>query len=205
MAIAYTSPSQLKAYMGIATADVVDDAAFTAVATAINALLEDYLGAPIGDGGTAIRTYDGDGSDRLFIRGGVNAITTLEVADQTGGTFTTAGTATYVIRPHTYERPTGWPGWYVQFTDQAATIFTQGYDTVRITPGTAWGFTATPEEIKNIANVAGVKLFQSRKTGETIIGSTDFGQAIISRLFDRDQMDILDHYAYTVGGRRRAT
>jgi hypothetical protein len=204
MAIAYTSVSALKTYMGVS--DTNDDAAFTAIATAVNAIIEDYIGAGIGDGGTAIRTYDGDGSDRLFVRGGVNSITTLEVADQTGGTFTTAGTASYVIRPHTYERPTGWPGWYVQLTDVATTTFTPGYDTVRITPGTAWGFTSTPQELSRIADIMGVRMFQARKSGETLlVGSTDYGQVMTRFLPESEYRDILDHYAYTVGGRRRVT
>lgn len=204
MAIAYTSVTNLKAYMGVT--DTNDDAAFTAVATAVNAMIEDYIGAAIGDGGTAIRTYDGDGSDRLFVRGGVTSITTLEVADQTGGTFTTVGTATYVIRPHAHERPTGWPGWYVQLTDVATTTFTDGYDTVRITPGTAWGFTATPPELSRIADIMGVRMFQARKSGETLmVGSTDFGQAIVRFLPEPEYIAVLDHYAYTVGGKMRAT
>ena len=204
MTIAYTSVSALKTYMGVS--DGNDDAAFTAVATAVNAIIEDYIGAAIGDGGTAIRTYDSDGSDRLFIRGGVNSITTLEVADQTGGTYTAVGTASYVIRPHTYERPTGWPGWYVQLTDVASETFTAGYDTVRITPGTAWGFTATPQELSRIADIMGVRMFQARKSGETLlVGTSEFGQTIVRFLPEPEYRDILDHYAYTVGGRRRVT
>lgn len=203
MAAAYTTVANLKTYMGVS--DTNDDAAFTAVATAVNAFIEDHIGFAADDGGTVARTYDGDGRDRMFIRGGVNGVETLEVADQTAGTFTE--TTDFVLKPYSHERPTGWPAWYVQLTDLADTTFTAGYQTVRISPGTAgvWGFDAIPEELQRIADTVGVKLFQSRQSGETVIGTTDYGQAIVSRLLDRDQMDVLDHYAFTLGGKRRFT
>ena len=94
MAVAYTSVANLQTYMGIS--DTNADAALTAVATAVNAVIEDYIGFGAGVGGTAAQTYDGDGTMRLFVRGGLTGLETLEIADQTGGTF---GTYTdYVLK-----------------------------------------------------------------------------------------------------------
>jgi hypothetical protein len=202
VAVAYTSVSAIKTHMGVS--DSVDDAAFTAIATAVNDFIEDWIGFPAGSGSTAIRTYDGHGGDRLFIRGGVQGITTLEVANQTGGTYTSLGTAEYVLRPHSYDRPTGWPGWWLQLTETATTNFTYGYDTIRITPATGWDFSATPSELKRIADILGVRMYQARKTGETlVIGSTDFGQVIARFLPEPEYRDYLDHFAYSLGGKRR--
>lgn len=202
MAIAYTSVANLKTYMGIS--DTNADAALTAVATAVNAVIEDYIGFGAGVGSTAARTYDGDGTMRLFVRGGLTGLEKLEVADQTGGTF---GTYTdYVLKPYSHERPTGWPAWYVQLTDLAATDFSVGYETVRLTPGTAgnFGFAATPPDLSRIADVLGTRMFQSRQTGELlIVGSDDFGQAVARFLPEPEYRDILNHYAYTLGGKSR--
>ena len=202
MAAAYTSLAALKTHMGIS--DTNDDTALSAVATAVNAIIEDNIGFAAADGGTAIRSYDGNGGDRLFVRGGLQGVTTLEVADATGGTFTT--TTDYVLKPYAHERPSGWPAWYVQLTDLASVTFTSGYQTVRITPATGWGFAAIPEELQRIADIMGTRMFQSRQTGETfVIGSGEFGQAIVRFLPEPEYRDVLDHYGFTLGGKRRAS
>jgi len=204
MAAAYTTVANIKTYMGVS--DTNDDAAFTAVATAVNAMIEDTIGFAAASGGSAARSYDGTGGMHLFVRGGVTGIETLEVADQTGGTYT--ATTDYVLKPYSHERPSGWPAWYVQLTDVADTTFTAGYQTVRITPGTAgaWGFTAIPEELQRIADIMGVRMFRARQSGETlVVGTTDYGEAIVRFLPEPEYRDILDHYAYTLGGKRRAS
>jgi len=202
MAIAYTSVASLKTHMGVS--DTNSDAALTAIATAVNAMVEDYIGYGAGNGGTAARLYDGDGTGDLFVRGGLTGVETLEIADQTGGTF---GTYTdYVLKPYAHERPTGWPAWHIRLTDLAATYFSGGYQTVRVTPGTAgnWGFAATPPELARIADILGTRLFQSRQSGEMlVVGSTDFGQAIVRFLAEPEYRDILDHYAFALGGKVR--
>lgn len=202
MAVAYTSVSALKVFMSISDSNA--DAALTAVATAVNAVIEDYIGFGAGVGGTASQTYDGDGTDRLFVRGGLTGLQTLEIATQTGGDFTAY--TDFVLKPYSHERPTGWPAWYVQLTDLAATDFSVGYQTVRLTPGTAgnFGFSATPPDLSRIADVLGTRMFQSRQTGELlIVGSDDFGQAIARFLPEPEYKDILSHYAYTLGGKSR--
>jgi len=200
MAIAYTSVANLKTYMSIG--DTNADAALTAVATAVNAVIEDFLGFGAGNGGTAARTYDGDGSDELFVRGGLTGLETLEVADQTGGSFTTY--TDYVLQPYSHERPTDWPAWYVRLTDLSTTTFSTGYQTVRLSPGTAgvWGFAATPAELSRIADILGTRMFQARQTGELlVVGSDDYGQAIARFLPEPEYRDVLRHYAYTLGGK----
>jgi hypothetical protein len=83
---------------------------------------------------------------------------------------------------------------------------TAGYQTVRITPATGWGFAAIPEELQRIADIMGTRMFQSRQTGETfVIGSGEFGQAIVRFLPEPEYRDVLDHYGFTLGGKRRAS
>lgn len=204
MTVAYTTPSAIKTRMGVS--DTNHDAEFTAIATAVNDWLESWIGFSAGSSGTAARTYDGDGTDELFIRGGVQAITTLEIASGTGGTFSTLGATEYVLWPYSHDRPTGWPGWRIKLTDKAATygVFTAGYGTVRITPSGGWDFASTPEMLKRIADIAGVRMFQARQSGETLtIGTTDFGQAIVRFLPEPEYVGYLDKLAYSLGGKRR--
>lgn len=204
MTVAYTSPSAIKTWLGVS--DTNHDAAFTAVATAVNSLIEDYIGFGAGSGATAVRTYDGDGTDELFIRGGVQAITTLEIASETGGTFSTMGTAEYVPKPYSHERPSGWPGWRIKLTDKATTYgtFTPGYQTVRITPSGGWDFATTPVHLSRIADILGVRMFQSRQSAEAmLVGSQDFGQSLIRFLPEREHVDYLDHLAFSLGGKVR--
>lgn len=194
MALAYTSGTALKTRMGIT--DSNSDAVLDARATAVNTMIESYIGGPVGSGGTAIRTFDGDGGRVLWVRHGVNGVTTLEVADQTGGTFTTLASSEYVLRPASWDRPTGWPAFRIELTDQATRTLTKGHDTVRVTPSSdGWGWTAIPAELSEVAHVLGTRLFQSRQAGEMmVVGSTDFGNAIVRFLPEPEYRDILDRF-----------
>jgi hypothetical protein len=200
MALAYTSGTALKARMGIS--DSNSDAILEARATAVNTMIESYIGGPVGSGGTAIRTFDGNGQDTLWIRHGINGITTLEVASGTGGTFSTLSSSEYVLRPASWDRPTGWPGFWLKLTDLAATygVFTPGYDTVRITPTSdGWGWTAIPPELSEVAHILGTRLFQSRQSGEMmVVGSTDFGNAIVRFLPEPEYRAILDRFRHVL-------
>lgn len=201
MALSYTSASDLKARMGIT--DTNSDTILASVATAVNEMVESYIGAPVGDGGTAVRTYDGNGEDRFWIRQGIRGIATLEIADETGGTFSTLGASEYVLRPHAHDRPTGWPAFYIQLTDIATTygIFTEGYDTVRITPsaGNGWGWANIPPDLEAVADIMGTRMFQARQSGEMmVVGSTDFGAAIVRFLPEPEYRAVLDRYRNVV-------
>lgn len=196
MAASYTSDANLKTFMGVT--DSNDDAAFTAVATAVNDMIEDYIGFSAADGGTAARTYDGDGTDEIHIRGGIQDIATLEIASETGGSFSTLGATEYVLQPYSHERPTGYPGWRIKLTDKATTygVFTSGYQTVRVTPTTGWGFASTPSLLQRIADVLGVRLFQARKSGELmVVGGTNFGEMVVPRFLEREYLMYLDNLA----------
>lgn len=206
-AIAYTTLTALKARMGIT--DTNSDSVLGAAATAANELIEGYIGAPVGDMGHGIRTYDGNGTDTLFIRqgirGGGGTAITLEIADETGGTFTTLGPTEYVLRPHEHDRPTGWPAFYIILSDIATTygIFTPGFDTVRIEPkqqqGGGWGWASVPPELASIADIMATRMFQARQAGEMmVIGSNEFGNAIVRFLPEPEYRAILERFRNVV-------
>lgn len=202
-ALTYTSASALKTRMGIS--DTNSDTILGAVATAVNEMVESYIGAPVGDMGHDIRYFDGSGSDRLWvrqgIRGGGGTAITLEISDGTNGAYKTLATSEYVLRPADHDRPTGWPAFYIILTDAATTygVFTEGYDTVKIEPqqqkGGGWGWAAIPPDLSAVADIMGVRMFQSRQSGEMmVIGSTDFGGAIVRFLPEPEYRNVLDRY-----------
>lgn len=197
-ALAYTSGTAIRVRMAGGTAD---QAIFDAIGSAVNEIVEGYIGAPIGPAGTAARTYDGDGGHTLYVRQGIaGTAITLEVADQTGGTFRTLATTEYVLRPAAHDRPTGFPARKVCLTPSATSNFTYGYDTVRVTPdASGFGWPAIPLDVSLIAVILGTRLYQSRQSGEAmVIGSPEFGAAALGML-ERDEVAVLDRYRYVVG------
>lgn len=202
-ALSYTSGT------AITTRMVADGASVSTAGTAILALiaanvndsLEQYVQRPIGPGGTAARSYDGDGSDELWISEGLTGITTLEVASGTGGSFTTMGSGEYVLRPYSHQRPTGWPAFYIKITDVATTYltFTRGYGTVRVTPDSSgFGWAAIPTELSELALRWGVRMWQNRQAGEAgQVGSGDFGATVFAVLTDEDY-EVLNRYRFAV-------
>ena len=202
-ALAYTSGTAIATRMANDGQAVVTSSAgsaiLDAIGTAVNELIEGYIGGPIGPGGTALRTYDGDGTDELRIVQGFTGIQTLRIRDATNGTWSTISSTEYVQRPHDHERQTGWPAFVVKLTDQATTYstFTRGYDTVEVTPGTAgvWGWAAIPTELSQLGIVLGTRMYQARQSGETlVIGATDFGQSIARFLPEPEYRAILNKY-----------
>jgi hypothetical protein len=202
-ALTYTSGTAIYARMAIEgqTNSTAGTAIFDAIGTAVNEIIEGYIGAPVGPAGTAARTYDGDGSNVLRIRQGINAITQLRIRDLTGGTWSTVSSSEYVLRPGTGDRRTGWPAFKVVLTDAATTYttYTIGYDTVEVTPGTAttdqFGWPAIPVELSQLGIVLGTRMIQARQSGETlVIGSTDFGQSIARFLPEPEYRAILNRY-----------
>ena len=203
-ALVYTSGTAIYTRMaqdGQSANTSVGTALYDAIGTAVNDIIEGYIGAPVGPGGTAARTYDGYNvnSYTLRIPQGINSITLLETASTTGAAFTTVTSGTYFLRPHDHERRTGWPAFTIELSRTAGVYFPWGYDTIRVTPGitnpTGWGWAAIPEELKQIAIVLGTRMVQARQSGETlVIGSTDFGQSVARFLPEPEYRKILDKY-----------
>lgn len=206
MAAAYVTATTLKTRMGIT--DTNSDAILGAIATAVCAMVESYIGAPVADGGYATRYFDGNGESTLYIRQGIRADAsseiTVSVADKTGGTFTTLAAGEYVIRPLSHDRPTGWPGFWLVLTDAAVTYgtFTPGFNTVKIQPTqgvSGWGWSAIPSDLSSVAEIMATRMFQARQSGEMmVVGSTDFGQAIVRFLPEPEYRFVMDRYRSVV-------
>jgi len=189
VAQSYTTAAAIKAHSNISDAN--SDTILGNIATSVNEWVEGYIGRPVGDGGTAARTFDGDGTDGLWIRDGLqDAPTTVEVSDDKGVSYTTI--TDIELRPFAHDRPTGWPG---QQLCRTSGTFPNGFNAVRVTPNSGWGWAAIPAELSQVAAIAGLRLFQSSQSGESLaIGTTEFGAAIIRFLPEPEYVAILDKY-----------
>lgn len=200
-ALTYTSGTAIVAWLAAdgATLNSGGTALCATIAGIVNDKLEQYVQRPVGPAGTAARTYDGDGTDELWIPEGLTGITTLKIKDQTGGTYTTLTASEYVLRPASHKRPTGWPGFRIKLTDVAFnyTSFTAGSDTVEVTPDSSgFGWSAIPTELSFLAQMWGVRLYGDKgNTGQS--GSVDFAALAYSKLSDEDYAT-LDRYRMTV-------
>jgi hypothetical protein len=198
-ALDYTTAAIIKAQAKIS--DTNDDARLGAAATAVNELVESYIGRPVGDGGTAIRTFDvPESSARLRIRDGIRGITTLEYAgsstDAAAGSYSTIASTAYVLRPLAHDRPSGWPALEVVLIDSPS-YFPRGYATVRITPDSSngWGWASIPPELSRVASVMGLRMFQASQSGDSLaIGTNEIGAAIIRFLPEPEFIAVLDRY-----------
>jgi len=201
-AAAYTSAAAIKSHANISDAN--SDTILGAIATAVNEYIEGETGAPIADGGTAARTFDGNGSKCLHIRQGVQDLALVEYAnsssDAQDGTYTTVAAGQYVLRARVADRPTGWPGFRVYLIDGSTpATFPVGYDTVRVTPTSGWGWAAIPPDLSQVATIAGLRMFQSSQSGEGLqIGTTEIGAAIIRFLPEPEYRAIIERYAAVV-------
>jgi len=196
-ALQYATAAAIKLQAKIT--DTNDDARLGAAATAVNDLVEGYIGRPVGDGGTAVRTFDVDERSRVLrVRDGLRGITTLEYADGTtaamAGTYTTIASANYLLRPADHDKPTDWPYTEIHLVGTPAT-FPKGYDIVRVTPSGGWGWASIPTDLARIANVMGLRMFQASQSGDSLsIGTTDFGAAIVRFLPEPEFQMVLERF-----------
>lgn len=186
-----------KAYLGV-TGTASDGILGTFVGW-VNEFTESYIGARIGPGGTATRTFDSDGSPSLYIPRGIRSAGTVSIRDQTNGTYTALASTDWVIRPASHERKPGWPGQWIVIVDGDHRRRTPvGYDIWRVTDG-AWGWGVVPADLRMFGTTMVARVFQRRQTGQSdAVGSDEFGNAIISAMLSPEDRYTLDRYRNAV-------
>lgn len=167
MAQSYTSNAAVKTRLSIT--DTTDDALFTTITAQVNEWLEEKIGFPVGPITSEERLFDGaavknDGYCLPIYPWGVRAVTAVRTATETDGSYTTRTASDVVIRPHSHERETGWPGMELWVKDNASWQFpTYGMDVIGITA--TWGWAAIPETLVAIATRLAVALYRGRGYG----------------------------------------
>lgn len=197
---AYATASALKVRLGIT--DVTDDTLLGLLCDQVNGYIESYTGrviAPIS--GTPTRYYDiAKSAYELDEPDGIRVITTLSVAQFTGGTYTDLPSTDYYLRP-IRPRP-GWPYTEVELSDRVTggfSVFPTGYEIVKIV-GT-FGWSAIPDEITDVALTAATRAWYARQSGQAdIVGTDEMGRPLVSRFFSARDLGTLGVYRVDLPG-----
>lgn len=168
----YATPRALKLRTDIP--DTADDELLAAICDQVNGLVESIAGRAIAPvAGTAVKTFDGNGRNRLYIDAGLRTVTKLELAQYTNAAYVEIPTTDYFLGPDQPEE--GWPYTELWLSDVPASssfgIFPRGFRTVRIT-GT-WGWAAIPDEITDVALTIAVRTWIGRQSGVGDVAGPD--------------------------------
>ena len=195
----YATSTAVKLRMNLGTADTTDDALITTICGQVNDWVEDEIGRPVGPLAAQTYTFDGDGSDCLFIRNGIRTITSLSIAPNTGDTK--LAETNFVLLPRTQDRRPGWPAFEVKLTNLSIVRFYWGYSNIEIVGDFGWD--AIPPDLKEVAETVAVRAWHARQTGQTdVIGSDADGNPIVSRFVSGKDMKTIRRYKvdYLVAG-----
>jgi hypothetical protein len=179
----------------VGTADTTDSALQQTIVDQVNTYIETTTGRVIAPIASGTVTFDIPVSTSvLYVKEGVRAITSLEVADYTGGTYTTVGTADYFLRPLA-PRP-GWPYTEIHISDVptgSVSAFSAGYSTVRLVGTRGWA--EVPEDLEDVAITLAVRAWHSREAGQQdIVGTDEMGRPLVSRFLSRRDRETLHRY-----------
>jgi hypothetical protein len=124
--------------------------------------------------GTEIRTFDGTGTSRLRVRAGIVSLTTVEIATQTGGTFTALGATAWMLDPSDKSDTETYGT--VQLTGLGTPYFAPGYGTVRLTG--VFGWAAPPAMIRKATLDLAREWYRQGPGGGGPVGVNQFGTPI---------------------------
>jgi hypothetical protein len=185
--------------------DVGDDTLLQKYCDQVNGRMEQVMGRPVAPiSGTGPYLFDGAAVRRqgrmLPIKQGLRTVTAVRVKASTSAAFQAVPIGDVFIRPHTYERPNGWPGTELWMTDEPSSTNPMGYfptiglDVIEVTGLTGWA--AMPDELVDVGETVAVRAFQARRTGQNDTAGADAtGQVIISRILAAEYRQVLERYA----------
>lgn len=199
----YATATALKTLIGIT--DSSDDTLLGLICDRVNQYIESQTKQVLAPISSATYKYDGNGSGWLFLPqpvdgatksiGGLRAITLLEFAPYTAGTYETITSGDYFLRDrHGINGPYRWL-YMSDKTTGTYNTFPEGYATVRIT-GTA-GWAAIPDDVTEMALSVAHRAWNARQSGQqNLIGADDMARPFVAQYFDpRDRATLK---AYTV-------
>lgn len=168
---AYTAKAAVKTRLGIT--DVTDDTLLDTITSQVCSWLEGKIGFPVGPVSSEERLFDGamvrwcsehDSWSLPVYPWGIRAITAVRTSTDDGASYTTQTASDVLIRPHSHERETDWPGFdlHVKSTVSWSWI-TSGFDSNGVTA--TWGWAAIPDELKAIADKIAIAMYRGRGYG----------------------------------------
>ncbi len=183
--------------------DLTGDTLLASLCDQINGWIESVAQRPLAPY-TATYTFDGPWSRNgtsLVIPRGIRSITTLKIADITGGTLTTINVADYFLLPREQDRAPGWPASRLVLSDVSTSVYTEvatGYGVAEIAGD--YGWEEQPDEVVGIAETAVVRAWHARQAGQQdIVGTDESGAPIVSRYVAPRDRDTLDLYRWKPG------
>lgn len=202
----YATLAAVKTRAGIT--NTTDDALLQTLCDQVNQLIESPemgTGKVLAPIASATYLFDGDGTRTLRVPMGVRAVTLLEIAPHTGGTYATIDPSDYFLRPLPQDRNgPNWPATKIVLSDYPAasssyTVFYRGLSTVRVTMTAGWD--AIPDDIAALAQVTVIRAWQARMAGQAdVLGTDEYGKPIVSRFLSRPDRDLLLAYARELPG-----
>lgn len=183
----YATLADAKLRLGFGTATTTDDSLLQDLCDQVNGWIEATTGRVIAP---YAGTYTFDGYDALDdttmpVRMGIVALTSLEIAPLSGGTFATIPATDYFLNPPAGNREPGYPAFRVILTDVPVSgnpypYFPPGYQNVRMA-GT-FGWAAIPDELTDVALTTTVRAWNARQAGQSdMIGTDEYGKPLVSR------------------------
>lgn len=188
---------------GTAAMGTADNALLASICDQVNTYIEQVTGRILSPIGAGTVTFDVDESTQVLysqrgnaLKDGIRAITSVEIADQTGGAYTTLPATDYFLRP-SYPRQ-GWPYtelWLSDITTGGFSLFPEGFNTVRVVCTRGWA--ETPEDIEDVAVTLAVRTWHARQAGQADrVGTDEMGQPLVSRYLSARDRETL--YRYTL-------
>lgn len=189
---------------GTTSVTAINNIIISGLCTQVNEFIERKTLRPIGPDSTSSYTLDGydaleNGRLLVFPRG-IRTLTSVTIASYTGATPVTIPIGDIFLMPNPATLEPDWPYTEVWMTDIPSTsntlpFFSPGMNNIVLT-GT-FGWAAIPNDLKEVAEVAVVRAFNGRQTGQhDTTGSEETGVAMISRLFDIRDLRTIEHYAW---------
>ncbi len=193
---AYATATALQALIGGGqTFDSNDTTLMGTLCDRVNAYIEQVTGRVIAPVGSTAYLLDGNGSPKLYFPRGLRAVSLLEIADQTGGSFATETAGNYFLRPSTQDRTPGWPATWLVLSDRSTIHrwFPPGYDNIRVT-ATA-GFDAIPDDVTNLALSVAMRWWNARESGyQQPLEMDENGRPMAARFFALPDYQTLQAY-----------
>lgn len=183
----YTTLAVLKASLGIAIGDVVDDPALSRAITGASRRIDKLTGTtfyPV----TATRIFQTSDSGSVWVDRFTSGTPT--VATGANGSYTTTLSASdYVLWPY---NAVSAGGAYTRIDVPGGSLFTDTRPTVQVTA--AWGWHYVPQEVEDACVLMAARGFRRKDTPEGVAGTSEFGVVRISKYDDPDAMNNLSAY-----------
>ena len=139
--------------------------------------------------GTEIRTINGNGRRRLWVKAGIVSLSTVELAELTGGSYTALASTDWILGP---DEPIGSYDW-IDLSDQSAyTEWFAGYETVRLTG--VFGQASVPADIEKATLDLAREWYRQGPGGGGPVGVNQFGTPIFGAGMPRSVQDAINTY-----------